>query len=282
MSEGFVKLNRGLDAEDLLRDDPNAFLLLTWIALRARRRAGPNKYDLKPGQAMVGDYAQIGFTRQPYRTALANLQKYGYLTINPTKRGTIVTIANTAVYDINGASFSDVQPSNQPTTNQQVNQRATNDQPTANQQLTTNKKERRKECKKERILPAQNAGEEEPSEHRLLIETWSDAFKAHFESTYGFSGGRDAKAVKTLLHLAGSPEAVMEIATAAWSNLSGFLHQQASTLHGLAERWNEIQVAVKTGMKSATKIRSNLRPVGVFTKGGDVTEEFKRMTWPTK
>jgi hypothetical protein len=281
MSEGFIKLHRGHDTEDLMRSDPIAFLLLTSIALRARRTAAPNKHNLKPGQAMLGDYARLGITRQRYRTALANLQKWGFITINPTNKGTIVSLINTAIYDINEASNGQIQPTEQPANNQQL----TIDQPSTNHQLTTNKNVRKKECKNEIVSPAPSAVEEQgnaeldvTSDHQHLIHVWHDAFKAHFEEGYKFHGGRDAKAVMELLKFAGTPDAVMDVATKAWSNLSGFLLQHASTLHGLSGKWNEIQVAMKTGLKSASKVkRTALRPVDTDPNGGDLTEQFKKM-----
>jgi len=118
---GFIKLMR--DAEvvpELLRDMP-AMHLLTVVAYRARRTNGFHCDGLEPGEALVGDYAQYGMTRQQYRSALKRLEKWEFATFRPTTMGTIAKLADSRIYDINGDD-----------TNQQTNQRPTNDQPTAN------------------------------------------------------------------------------------------------------------------------------------------------------
>lgn len=61
--EGFVILRR--EGIDLLENDPKAFLLLTVIALRARRSALVySTIPLEVNQALIGDHETIGLTRQ--------------------------------------------------------------------------------------------------------------------------------------------------------------------------------------------------------------------------
>ena len=129
---GFLKLMRSQDTDDLLKK-PNEFLLLANIALRARR-SDSNIAGLKKGQAMMGDFANMGFKRQPYRTALANLQSMGFLTTQSTNKGTVATLMKSTVFDINTDEA-----------NHQTNHQLTSQQPSTNHQLTTNKKERKKE-----------------------------------------------------------------------------------------------------------------------------------------
>ena len=123
---GFIKYMRSEEAEFLLKY-PNANHLFMVMAFRARRTDHPMN-GLKAGQCFLGDYSSIGMTRQQYRTAQDQLIKWDLATFKGTNRGTIGTILNSKVYDINTN-----------TNNQQI----TNQQPTSNQQATTNK-----ECKK--------------------------------------------------------------------------------------------------------------------------------------
>ena len=56
MSAGYFKAWRSVEAMELLIGYPNAFTLLYVIAFRAQRTATFNRYGLKPGQALVGDF----------------------------------------------------------------------------------------------------------------------------------------------------------------------------------------------------------------------------------
>ena len=88
-------------------------------------------------------------------------------------------------------------------------------------------------------------GKMKPSEltdhrHADLIEDWCGEFQAFFDSAYVFGGGRDGKAVKELLRVT-DPGTVLRTAKKAWAGDAGeFLAEQAATLHGLANKWNEI------------------------------------------
>lgn len=109
MSRGFVKLFREKGLE-LLEADPKAFLLLSLIALRARRTDAPYA-DLRANQAFVGDHEKIGLSRQEYRSAQKRLVKYQLASFVATSRGTIATLASTENFDINARSSSSEQPS---------------------------------------------------------------------------------------------------------------------------------------------------------------------------
>jgi hypothetical protein len=100
MAGGFLMLKRGPDTTELMQD-PDAFCLLTQIAYRARRTNTLNRYDLAPGEAMLGDYASYGMTERRYRTAKAKLAKWGFATFRATNRGTIATLCGTSIYDPN-------------------------------------------------------------------------------------------------------------------------------------------------------------------------------------
>lgn len=124
---GFIKYMRSEEAEFLLKY-PNANHLFMVMAFRARRTDHPMN-GLKAGQCFLGDYSSIGMTRQQYRTAQEQLTKWNLATFNGTNKGTIGTIVNSKVYDINSDAS---------------NQQTTIEQPANNQPTTTNK-----ECKNE-------------------------------------------------------------------------------------------------------------------------------------
>jgi hypothetical protein len=103
MSEGFIKLLRSEAARELLRDG-KAFLLLTAIASRAKRTGDLNIHGLEIGQALIGDHASYGLTKQEYRSAKARLKRYGLAEFKATPRGTIATLLDQRVYDINAVT----------------------------------------------------------------------------------------------------------------------------------------------------------------------------------
>ena len=147
VSTSFLKLMRSGITEQLVQH-PNAFAVLTLVALRARRTGERRLDGLQEGEAMLGDYASLGLTRQQYRTILSNLQAWHLITIRTTNKGTIAKLCNSDVYDINSEA------SNQP---------ATSDQPAPNQRPTTNKKDK-KERKKEDSSFQSESGPAEPME----------------------------------------------------------------------------------------------------------------------
>lgn len=113
MSEGFIQLSRSEEAIFLATKYPNAFLLLTHIAFRARRYSG-GPDGLLPGQCHIGDFKECGIeSEKKYRTAKEILKKRGHLLICETCRtrkkgatgsttiGTLVKLISTSVYDIN-------------------------------------------------------------------------------------------------------------------------------------------------------------------------------------
>ena len=101
MTEPFLKLMKTKETMELLTNAPNAFLLLTQIALRAKRTNDFNVHGLTIGQALVGDYKSIGLTERKYRTAKALLESWGFATFKGTNKGTIATLINSRVFDIN-------------------------------------------------------------------------------------------------------------------------------------------------------------------------------------
>lgn len=157
----YVQFLRGESTDELLRH-PNCFALLALIAQRARREVPQiNPNGLVVGEAMVGDPAAVGLTRQEFRTALVNLQKWGLITTRATNKGTIAMLSNSSIYDINADS---TQPASQPANNQQPNHKT-----------TTNKNEIIKEDKNLEVgrlreeLEAANAALAQRKENELLL-----------------------------------------------------------------------------------------------------------------
>lgn len=125
----FIKLARAEDSEllqHMIQHDHNAFILLTVIAQRARRvRNHHPASGRKQFEAEIGDYRACGLSEQNYRTAKKHLEKWGLVTIKPTSKGTIATLLNGSVFDINP------EDANEPDNRQQTDgQRTGNGRPT--------------------------------------------------------------------------------------------------------------------------------------------------------
>jgi hypothetical protein len=151
--KGFIKLYRSEQAINL-QHNMCANHLLYVIALRASRSGNP-VLGLKPGDAMLGDYNNYGMSRQQYRTALKNLESWGYIKLNLTNKGAIASICNSAVYDINSDEPNHQLTIKQPSTNHQV----TIKQPSANHQLTTNKNNKNINNDKNEIIKESKKGD---------------------------------------------------------------------------------------------------------------------------
>lgn len=113
MAKRFLKLNLDNDEADFLAfSHPNAFILLYFIAKRARRIPGQAD-GLNVGECHIGDWESMGLSRQNYRTALKVLCQKKILRILETNRtrknsttgittsGTKVLLLNSMIWDIN-------------------------------------------------------------------------------------------------------------------------------------------------------------------------------------
>jgi len=155
----FVKLNRTEETEYILKHHPNAYLLLSLIAIRARRSPNFLK-DLDLCEAMIGDYKSCGLSHQQSRTALKYLEDNNLIHTCATNKGTVVKLINSDVFDIN------VIETNKQSTNQNApHQHADNKPP--NTKSTTNKND--KNIKNERI-------KEERRKHTSEFETFWKAY----------------------------------------------------------------------------------------------------------
>jgi len=127
----FFKCYRSEITLELLAARPNAFLLLFQVAYRAQRTNKFNRYNLAVGEALIGDYKKVGLTEEKYRNAKKYLEKHGFATFKPTRKGTIAKLTNTDVFDPNFETYND-----------QTNEQATNRQRTGNDQTTTTKNDK--------------------------------------------------------------------------------------------------------------------------------------------
>jgi len=118
----YIKYNRSELARSL-QTKPFSSHLLAVIAQRIKYKDDPI-LGLKAGQCFMGDYAKLGLTRGQYRKALENLEKWQIVATRTTNRGTIVTLINSDIYDLNAS----------PATNHTTNKQPSNDQQLTNQQ----------------------------------------------------------------------------------------------------------------------------------------------------
>lgn len=103
----FVALHQSEEAAELLKRHPNAFLLLTQIALRARwtdcRISG-----VKAGSAEIGDWKAAGLASEMvYRQAKKTLERLGLASFRGTNRGTIATLLDSTIYSVSGQQSND-------------------------------------------------------------------------------------------------------------------------------------------------------------------------------
>lgn len=99
-SRGWFKAMRGEAPLELIRRSPNAFILASVIAYRARWRQGFNADGLALGEAMLGDCDAMGMSEQEYRTAKAQLKRWRFATFRSTNRGTIGKLIDTRLFSI--------------------------------------------------------------------------------------------------------------------------------------------------------------------------------------
>jgi hypothetical protein len=126
LGTSWFKAVRNVEALELIQRNPNAFILAYVIGYRAQWSDKFNRYDLAPGQALIGDWKEYGMSEQKYRTAKRQLEQWGFATFKSTSRGTIASLTDERLFCISGSS-----------TNEQGNRQPTTKQRTANGQLTT-------------------------------------------------------------------------------------------------------------------------------------------------
>lgn len=147
---GFVKLHRSMLGWEWY-DDPNTFRVFVHILLRAnyedKRWHG---IEIKRGQLLTSRAKlakETSLSTQSVRTALLHLKSTGEITIESTKRATLITVAN---YDLYQSVPS--RPTNRATN------KSTNSQPTANQEVTTTQEYKEREEYKRTLKNARARG----------------------------------------------------------------------------------------------------------------------------
>jgi hypothetical protein len=95
-------LHRSEEGELLIEKHPNAFLLLTQIAMRARFKEEPCPVTgLAFGQCFIGDFISAGLpSRKAYRLAKEKLLECGFGAFQGTNKGTIATLLPNPIYSI--------------------------------------------------------------------------------------------------------------------------------------------------------------------------------------
>lgn len=89
------------------------------------------------------------------------------------------------------------------------------------------------------------SGGESKAPKRQLTDGWVAAWSVKFGAAYKFNGAADGKAADSLLALNLTPEQILDVAKSAWEKPLLFNCKQATTLRGLASRFNEIRVELK-------------------------------------
>lgn len=118
-NHGFIKFNRNSSKYfEMIADRPTAFLLLSLIANRARRTNEKDlMVELEIGEALIGDFCSYGVTESIYRTDKEYLLKHDFIiTTRTDRRGTIVRLVDSDIFDINPTIFSE-----EITTNKRIN-----------------------------------------------------------------------------------------------------------------------------------------------------------------
>jgi hypothetical protein len=155
MCNRFLMLNteneKDHEGDWLAEKHPHAFILLYFVARRARRYNG-HIDGLIIGQCRVGDCEKMGLSRQEYRTALQLLVDKRLLekvetcrnrkksTTGSTTVGTLVRLCDNRIWDINSEDA-----------NHRINHRPTTGQPPANHEQEGIRKIKKEEEKKEDI-----------------------------------------------------------------------------------------------------------------------------------
>jgi hypothetical protein len=145
MKNGYIQLKR--ESEDkvyqIMKKHYPSYLLLNQIAYRARWKNQLNDHEnLQLNEALIGDNKTIGISNRQYRTAKVNLSKWHFSTFKETNKGTIATLLDSSIFDIN-SNQSDNQDDKRPTSTRQ----APDKHPTTKEKDKKDKKEKKRERK---------------------------------------------------------------------------------------------------------------------------------------
>ena len=133
--QGWIKLHRKLIEWEWFHC-PDVAHLFIYLLLKANHKDGSwQGIPIAAGQLLTGRKRlsdETGLSQQKIRTCLNKLKSTSDITIKSTSRFSLITVCNYSTYQL-----KDKDVNQHP--NQQPNQQLTSDQPTINQQLTTNK-----------------------------------------------------------------------------------------------------------------------------------------------
>ena len=96
----FIALHCGDEAQALLENHPNAFLLLSQIAMRAKWKDCPIT-GMKAGEAFVGDWKKAGLhSEKSYRHAKKVLTECKIAAFKGASKGTVATLMDTRIFSV--------------------------------------------------------------------------------------------------------------------------------------------------------------------------------------
>lgn len=149
-SNGWIKLHRCLlDKAIWTSSTPEHKTILITILCLANHQDNQwywkgEKFICRPGQFITSSTslaAKSGTSRQNVRSALVKFEKCEFLTYESTKTGLLINVVNWGKYQDDNT-----------TANQASNQEVTNSQPRGNQEVTTNKNDKKVKNDKKDIL----------------------------------------------------------------------------------------------------------------------------------
>jgi hypothetical protein len=107
-SARWIALHCGDEAQSLISQHPNAFLLLCQIAMRAKWKDCPIT-RLKAGQALIGDWHNAGLRSQKaYRHAKKILIDCQFAAFKGASKGTVATLMDTRIFSVSNGTGASV------------------------------------------------------------------------------------------------------------------------------------------------------------------------------
>lgn len=193
---GWIKLQRKITEWEWYTDRNTLAVFLHLLIMANIEDKKYRGYDVKRGECVIGRKLlaeDLNMSEQNVRTAINHLLLTNEITIKTTNQFTIVTICNYNSYQV-------VEMPTDQRSNQQPNQRSTNDQPTGNQQLTTPKEyieyEEIKESKEERKKKADKSATRSQFSKPTIEECFSYCKELGL-STYDYDGNQKSAAQVT-------------------------------------------------------------------------------------
>lgn len=135
MSDGWVKVHRSITEWEWYKDGPTRLIFEHLLYTVNHAPAKWRGIDIAPGQTVtsIKKLANAnGLTEQQTKTAIKHLKSTNEITSKTTNKYTLITVENWALYQTDGDALTS-----------KLTSKLTNNQPTTNQQLTTNKKEKK-------------------------------------------------------------------------------------------------------------------------------------------